>query len=161
MAKSKLNHLFNSYDSYPCPICHHGQVSTMALMEALACNFCNHIFTADFEKQLIKIADRQLPLSWHWNGKSWSSLQQQKTEAFWIYGLAGLIFLILPTTIIGLGAYLFPPLPGSPLAWFPLFWTGLTFFAHLSFILWITLEYYQFPILLYLRAIGRKLLHLR
>ncbi|MGC1248635.1 MAG: hypothetical protein WA865_20680 [Spirulinaceae cyanobacterium] len=161
MSKSNVNSSFNSYDTYPCPICHRGKVSSMPLMEAFACNFCSHIFTVDFEKQLMKIADRQLPLSWHWNGKSWNSLQQQKTEAAWIYVIAGFIFLILPTTIIGLGAYLFPPLPGSTLGWFPVFWTGLTFVAHLSFILWITVEYYQFPIFLYLRATGRNLLHLR
>ncbi|MDP8935092.1 MAG: hypothetical protein M3N42_13370, partial [Cyanobacteriota bacterium] len=50
---------FNDQDTYPCPVCRTGQISTMPMMDALACNFCQHIFTASVERQSLQMADRQ------------------------------------------------------------------------------------------------------
>ena len=60
---------FHLKGEYSCPVCRHGKVSEMLLMETFSCNFCQHIFTTDFDKQLLKMADSQLPLTWYWNGR--------------------------------------------------------------------------------------------
>jgi hypothetical protein len=146
----------NYYGVYTCPVCRHGKVAAMPLMEAFACNFCRHIFTANLEQQILKMADSQLPLSWRWNGSRWQGTQGQGTELGWGSGIAAAAFVLLPTFLVGSGAYLFPPLPGSRLAWLPLFWVFLTFIAHLGFILWLVLEYYQFPLLLYLTSLRQR-----
>lgn len=148
----------NYSGAYPCPICRHGEVSAMPLMEAFACNFCNHIFTANLDQQLLKMADGQLPLTWHWNGSKWKGSQREGRELDWIYGVAGVTFVLFPTAIVGCAAYLFPPLPGSYLSWLPNAWVLLTFSAHLAVLIWLVLEYYQFSLFLYLRTLGRRFL---
>ena len=142
----------NYYNAYHCPVCRHGEIATLPLMEAFACNFCRHIFTANLDKQAITIADSQLPLTWYWTGHKWQGIRSsQKMQ--WHYRLLAIAFIVLPTMIVSLGVYLFPPLPGSPLSWFPFFWIGLTFVSHLSCLIWLILEYYQFPLSLYFEAL--------
>ncbi|ACK65387.1 conserved hypothetical protein [Rippkaea orientalis PCC 8801] len=143
------------YQAYTCPVCRHGKISALPLMEAFACSFCRHIFTANLEKQAITMADGQLPLTWYWTGRNWQGMTDQNRFGLG-YGLGAIAFVLLPTAIVGLGAYLFPPLPGSRLSWFPLFWTGLTLLAHLACLLWLILEYYQFPLYLYLQALRQR-----
>jgi hypothetical protein len=146
------------FGAYTCPACRHGEIAAMPLMEAFACNFCHHIFTANLEQQILKMTDSQLPLSWRWTGIRWQGIQREGSELNGSYWVAGAAFVLLPTLIVGLGAYLFPPLPGSRLSWLPLFWTGLTFVFHLACLVWLLLEYYQFPLLLYLSYLPRRLL---
>lgn len=147
---------FHAYGEYPCPVCRHGKVTNMTLMETFACDFCQHIFTTNFEQQLLKMADSQLPLTWYWNGRNWKGIQREGTEVGWSYILVGLAFVALPTSIIALGSYLFPPLPDSPLSWLPLFWAIFTFVAHLSCLILLVIEYYQLPVMLYMRALRRR-----
>ncbi|MDJ0714469.1 MAG: hypothetical protein QNJ54_09640 [Prochloraceae cyanobacterium] len=144
-------------DVYNCPVCRHGEISAIPLMEAFACNFCRHIFTANLEKQLLKMADSQIPLTWRWDGQNWRGMQRQGFEVGWFYWIAGMAFVMIPPTIVGVGAYLFPPLPSDPLFWFPFVWTPLTFLCHLACLLWLVVEYYQFPVLMYLGAITQRL----
>ena len=151
---------FNLSNTYPCPVCRHGDIDTLPLMEALACNFCNHIFVPNLEQQILKMADSQLPLSWRWDGRHWRSLRQEEVDFSWLYLVAAIAFVAFPTSIVSLGAYFFPPLPGTPMSWFPLFWAVLTLFSHLACLAWLLVEYYQFPLGLYLRAIGRRWLSL-
>jgi hypothetical protein len=146
-----------NYDSaYTCPVCRHGKISTLPLMEAFACNFCHHIFTANLEKQAITLADSQVPLTWYWTGKNWEGIRSSN-QLKWFYQLGGITFVVLPTSLVSLGVYVFPPLPDAPLSWFPLFWIGLTFLAHLSCLVWLIIEYYQLPISLYFAAIRQNL----
>ncbi len=149
---------FHVKGKYFCPVCRHGKVSEMPLMETFACNFCQHIFTTNFDKQLLKMADSQLPLTWYWNGKTWKGIYREGVDIGWGYLVFAVGFVCIPTAIIAFGAYLFPPVTGSFLAWLPLAWTILTFCAHLSGVIWLIIEYYQFPIFLYIRALKRKLL---
>ncbi len=151
------SHRFNIKGEYSCPVCRHGKVAAMPLMETFACNFCQHMFTTNFDKQLLKMADSQLPLTWYWNGKNWKGLHREGAEIGWGYLIFALGFVFLPTGIIALGTYLFPPLPDSPLYWLPVIWSILTFLAHLSCLIWLIIEYYQFPIFLYIRALKRRL----
>jgi rubredoxin len=154
--QSTESNRFHLQGEYSCPVCRHGKVSAMPLMETFACNFCQHIFITNFDKQLLKMADSQLPLTWYWNGKNWKGIHREGSEIGWSYLLFALAFVLLPTGIIGFGTYLFPPAPDSPLSWLPLFWCVVTFFAHLSCLIWLIIEYYQFPIFLYIRAIKRR-----
>jgi hypothetical protein len=154
---TNANTRLDFYGKYTCPVCRHGEISAIPLMEAFSCHFCRHIFTANLEQQTIKMADSQLPLTWRWNGRTWTGGYREENELGWGYWIAGTAFVLLPTSIVGLFTYIFPPLPDSSLSWFPLFWVGLTFFAHLAFLGWLVLEYYQLPISLYIRAIGERL----
>lgn len=148
---------FHVKGEYSCPVCRHGKVSEMPMMEAFSCNFCQHIFTTNFEKQLLKMADSQLPLTWYWNGKTWKGIHREGVEIGWSYLVVALAFVLLPTGIVTTGMYLFPSSPDSLLHWLPLAWAILTFCAHLFCVIWLAIEYYQFPIFLYVRAIRRKL----
>jgi hypothetical protein len=147
---------FNLNGIYPCPVCRHGQLTAMSLMEALYCNFCNHIFTVDLQQKLLQMGDTQIALKWYWNGKKWQNRPIEGTQLGWGYGIAGIIFVVLPPTIVGASAYFFPPLPESSFLGFPVVWTILTFLAHLGFLGWLMLEFYQFPFGLYFRAIRRR-----
>lgn len=142
--------------TYPCPVCRWGQIKPLPLMEAVACEFCQHIFTVNLETEVLRMADREPPLSWRWDGKRWTGAHLAGVEFNWLYGVAAVAFLVLPTGIVSLGAYLFPPIPGSPLDWVPLLWVGLVFGSHLLILLWLVGEFYQFPVGAYLRAITRR-----
>jgi rubredoxin len=85
----------NYHDTYSCPVCRHGKIAALTLMEAYACNFCQHIFTANLEQQVLKMADSQLPLTWYWNGKYWQGLPREGMEMAGFYLIIGLGFVIL------------------------------------------------------------------
>jgi len=61
-----------NYDRvYPCPVCRYGEISTLSLMDAFGCHFCQHIFTADLKQECITMVDGEQPLTWYWNGRQW------------------------------------------------------------------------------------------
>ncbi|MGB3205975.1 MAG: hypothetical protein WBB28_13375, partial [Crinalium sp.] len=136
-----------------------GQISTMPLMEALACNFCRHIFTLNVVTQHLTMADSSLPLTWRWNGRGWRSVYQNGVVIGWGIVLGAIAFVLLPATLVALSAYIFPAEPDTFLSWLPLFWIGLTFVCHLLLVVSIVIESYQFPVFAYLNAIQRNLLH--
>ncbi len=141
----------------PCPACRHGELYVMPLMDALACTFCRHIFVSDAQRQLLTMVDSSSPMTWRWNGRVWQDANRNGMQLGWGFGLFALILVLLPTGLVSLATYIFPPLPGSRLAWVPVFWIGLTFFSHFAFALSLLIEYYQFPVLAYLQAVGRNL----
>jgi len=103
------------------------------------------------------MADRQPPVTWHWNGKKWIGAHLEGVEFGWPYLAVALGLIFLPTTLLGLSAYYFPPVPGSRLSWLPAAWTGLAFLSHLGIVLWLVGEFYQFPLVTYFRAWGRRI----
>lgn len=149
---------FHYQGIYPCPVCRVGKVSHMPLMEAMACDFCQQIFTVNLEQQQLAMPSRQPPLVWRWNGFNWTEAHLEGVEFGWGYVLAAVGFILLPTTLIGVIAYNFPPNPDVPLSWVPYVWTGLTFLSHLLIIVWLLIEIYQIPIRAYLRAVQQRLL---
>ncbi|WP_413166605.1 hypothetical protein ACL6C3_07840 [Capilliphycus salinus ALCB114379] len=156
MFKEKENPL--SYQEiYPCPVCRCGRLSNIALMDAFGCDVCRHIFTIHPEKQLLKMADREPSITWRWNGQSWQGEHIGNLELSWFYWLAALAIIIFPPTLIGLSAFLFPPVSGSVWAWFPIMWTVIAFLSHLFLVLWLIAEAYQFPVFLYLRTRWQQL----
>jgi hypothetical protein len=144
---------FNAQDIYPCPVCRVGKIAHMPLMEAMSCDFCQQIFTVSIEDQQIKMPSRQPPLIWRWNGFNWTQAHLEGVEFGWSYVLAAVAFILLPTTLIGIVAYYFPPDPHTPLSWVPYVWTGLTFLSHSAIIVWLLIEVYQIPLRAYWRAI--------
>lgn len=154
MANSKLfSTSLNFPEDYPCPVCRIGKITSIPLMEAVACDFCHEIFTVNLELKQIKMPSRQPPLVWKWNGFKWNQAQLEGVELGWGYVVAAIAFVIFPTTIIGIGAYYFPPHPDLPLSWIPTIWTLLTFLLHLAIMVWIFIEVYQIPVGAYWRAI--------
>ncbi|MBD0269899.1 MAG: hypothetical protein ICV77_16605, partial [Cyanobacteria bacterium Co-bin8] len=45
----------DSGSTYLCPVCRHGQIEAMTLMDAFACNFCRHIFEVNLEQQTVQV----------------------------------------------------------------------------------------------------------
>lgn len=138
--------------SYICPVCHHGQIAALTLMDAFACNFCRHIFTANLQEQLIRVEDSSQPFAWRWTGRSWQPAQQGDFNLTLVIWLVGTALIALPPALIWLSYHTFPPLPGSPWYWFPAIWTGLAFLAHLVLVLWLMVEHYQLPSYVALRV---------
>jgi hypothetical protein len=138
--------------TYPCPVCRLGQISPITLMETLGCNTCHHIYTLNRSQQCLTVADMSPAKHWYWDGRRWFMTYRQDIEiGGWIWLLA-IGFVLLPALLIGIAAYIFPPLPDSQLVWFPILWTGLTFFFHLACAVWLIGESLQFPFRAMLRS---------
>ena len=156
--QAKSASTFDYQGVYPCPVCRLGELNALALMDAMACSFCSQIFTANLEKQELKMPSRQPPLVWRWDGRNWTGAHLEGVELGWGYWLAAGAFVFIPPTLIGLATYAFPPTPDTPLSWLPYVWTGLGFLSHLGIMGWLAIEFYQFPVETYLRVIRQRLL---
>ncbi|MBD2077744.1 hypothetical protein H6F86_28425 [Phormidium sp. FACHB-592] len=135
----------NYQETYICPVCRHGQITALTLMDAFACDFCRHIFTANLSEQSIHVEDSSQPMTWRWNGHNWKAANQLDTDLTIVIWLVGVALVLLPPALIWLPSHTFPPLQGSTWAWFPSVWIGLTFGAHLTFVAWLLTEHYQVP----------------
>lgn len=136
-----------SYEnSFLCPVCRHGEITGLVLTEAFACNFCRHIFTANLHEQSVQVVDSSQPMSWRWNGRGWQVAYQDDLNLTIVIWLVGVALVVLPSAIVGLSAYTFPALPGSPWAWFPTVWLGCTFLVHFLLVTWLMVEHYQLPL---------------
>lgn len=131
---------------YLCPACRHGHIEQLVLMDAFACNFCRHIFTANLAEQTVQIADSAQPMSWTWTGRRWQSAHQLQDGISPILWMMGAVLILVPSLLIWLSSYIFPPLPNSQWAWFPLLWGLVTLAFHLTLVGWLLAEYYQLPI---------------
>jgi hypothetical protein len=154
-SKKILASSFDYHGVYPCPVCRVGKINHMPLMEAMSCDFCQQIFTVNIEQQQLKMPSRQPPLVWNWNGFNWTEAHVEGVEFGWGYGIAAAAFVLLPTILIGVVAYYFPPNPSALITWVPYIWTILTFFSHLSIMVWLFIEIYQIPVGAYFRAMRR------
>lgn len=136
----------NYEEAYPCPICRHGQIEALTLMDAFACNFCRHIFTTNLREQSVHVEDSSQPMTWRWNGRNWIAANRTEFDLTLVIWLVGASLVILPPGLIWLSSHTFPPLDDSSDAWFPVFWIGLTFFCHFFFVAWLMAEHYQLPL---------------
>jgi len=136
----------NYEETYLCPVCRHGQISSLALMDAFACSFCRHIFTADLRDQSIRVEDSSQPMTWRWNGHAWQSLHRTDVDLTAVIWLIGTALVILPPTLIWISSHTFPPAEGEGWYWFPTVWVSLAFLLHLTFVSWLLAEHYQLPI---------------
>ncbi|WP_242050792.1 hypothetical protein [Oculatella sp. FACHB-28] len=131
--------------TYLCPVCRHGQITELTLMDAFACSFCRHIFTANLESQTVQVVDSSQPMSWRWTGRTWQVAHRDELNLTLVIWLVGIAVALMPPSIVWLSAYTFPPLPGSRWAWFPAVWVGCTLFIHLLLVAWLLAEHYQVP----------------
>jgi hypothetical protein len=158
-----LSQPLNFSHQYPCPVCRHGKIEGLFWVEAFSCGFCRHIFTVDSPHQyFLHLEDSAQPLKWRWTGDHWvsarsSALTDDSRLLVWVMGVA---FVLLPTALIWFANYIFPPLPQEGSASFSWIWTGLTFLAHGSIVVWFCLEYYQIPVYLILKLYLRRLFQL-
>jgi hypothetical protein len=122
-------------------------------MDAFACNFCRHIFTANLREQTIRLEDSAQVFQWRWwRGRTWKpARRQQDFDLTLIVWLTSMALATLPPALIWLPYHTFPPLPDSRWYWFPALWTVLTFLVHLALVLWLLVEHYQFPAYIALR----------
>ncbi len=121
---------------YLCPVCRHGQIAPMVLMDTYACNFCRHILSLDVVHQTARLEDSAMTFRWQWTGTNWRSLSTPPVSLTYTAIMLAILLVTLPPALIWLGYRIFPPLSSDPRAhWFPLFWVGLTFLAHLLIIL--------------------------
>lgn len=115
-------------------------------MDAFACNFCRHIFTANLREQSIHVEDSSQPMTWRWNGRNWQAANQPDADLTVVIWLVGIALVILPPVLIWLPAHIIRPLEEDSWSWFPTFWVGLTFLTHFSFVAWLMAEHYQLPL---------------
>jgi hypothetical protein len=135
-----------SYEgTYLCPICRHGQIAELPLMEAVSCNFCRHIFTVNLSNQTVQVVDSSQPMSWRWDGRTWLAAYQEDQHLAILVWILCLGLVLLPSAIVGIAAYIFPPLPDSPWARFSSVWTLATLILHGVMVAWVLAEYYQVP----------------
>lgn len=135
----------NYQQTYQCPICRHGEIEALTLMDAFACNFCRHIFTANLKEQSIHVEDSSQPMTWRWNGRNWQAVTQTDFDLTLVIWIVAVSLVVLPPGLIWLSSHTFPPLDQSSGAWFPTFWIALTFICHFSFVAWLMAEHYQIP----------------
>lgn len=136
----------NYQETYACPVCRHGQITALTLVDAFSCNFCRHIFTADLAHQSVRVEDSSQPMSWRWNGHRWQSMNSVSFDLTLTIWVMGILLVLMPPGLIWLSSYTFPPLPGSGWYWFPTVWAGLAFLIHFLFVAWLLVEHYQVPL---------------
>lgn len=144
-------------ETYICPVCRHGQIATLTLMDAFACNFCRHIFTANLQDQSVQVVDSSEPMAWRWNGRTWRFAYQDDFNLTFVIWAVGVALVVLPPGLVWLSSHTFPPLEGSAGSWFPPVWVGLAFTFHFLLVVWLISEHYQFPIYVALKVRLRQL----
>ena len=132
-------------ETYECPVCRHGQIQPMTLMDAYACSFCRHIFAVNLDQQTVHVVDKVQSMGWRWQGWRWQPFYQGRGDITLTLWLVGVMLVILPAGIVAMGGYVFPPLEDySGLNW-SLAWAIATLAAHSAMVGWLFAEHYQFP----------------
>jgi hypothetical protein len=132
-------------ETYECPVCRHGQMEPMALMEAYACNFCRHIFDINLDQQTVNVVDSVQPMVWRWQGRRWQPIYQSRDDITLTLWLVSLVLVVLPAGLVALGGYVFPPLDATGVNW-SLVWAVVTLVGHGALVGWLVAEHYQFPL---------------
>ncbi|MGB8701591.1 MAG: hypothetical protein WCD18_19425 [Thermosynechococcaceae cyanobacterium] len=148
---------FNEQGVYPCPACRLGQIQALPLMDAMACNACRHIFTANPKRQQLLMVDCSPPLVWHWNGINWTGTYAEGIQLGWKYWLSALAFVLLPPTLIGLSAYIFIAHSNTSIPLLSLVWMGLTFLLHLTLVGCSVIGFYGFLVGTYFSVMRKNL----
>ncbi len=138
--------------SYICPVCRHGHLEAIVLMDAYSCHFCRHIFTVDLVEQTVRVEDSAQPASWRWTGIKWQAANRADVDLTIAVWVLSAIITILPPTLIWLSSHTFPPLEGSGWSWFPTVWITLSFSIHFLMVAWLLVEHYQLPVYVALKV---------
>ncbi len=142
---NRLSRSFNLQDPYPCPICRKGTVQTMVMMDTLSCSFCRHIFSADVSSQTLQVEDTLPKSTWIWSRDRWATQTARSPDLTYLVWFTAAFLTIIPALIIGLPAYVFPPIGGLQGNSFSVVWTELTLGIHCLIAAWLLVEHYQLP----------------
>lgn len=145
-------------ESYECPMCRHGQIRQMALMDAYACSFCRHIFDVNLPRQTVHVVDGLQSMGWRWQGRRWQPIYQGGGDVALTLWLVGLVLVVFPAGLVALGGYMFPPLEASAGITWSLAWALGTLAAHGTMVGWLMAEHYQFPIYVMVKIRLQRLL---
>jgi hypothetical protein len=149
-------------DSYLCPICRHGQLNPMVMMETFSCGFCRHIFSVNLTEQVLRVEDRVPHSAWRWNNDRWSALNLINVNLSMIVWMTSVFLVTVPSGVIWLSAYVFPPIGGLTWNSFSIVWGEIVFSVHFLIAAWLLVEHYQLPSYVAARiAIDRLLQRLR
>ena len=132
--------------AYPCPVCRHGEIRALVLMDAFACDFCRHVLTANLAKQSVQVIDSTQPMTWYWTGQRWRNAAQADFSLSFMVWFVGIALIIFPAGLVWLSAQVFPPLVDSPGQSLPQIWAGLTLVLHSVLVAWLLAEHYQLPL---------------
>jgi hypothetical protein len=132
-------------DHWPCPLCRQGQLEALVLTDAFACDFCRHILSADIQQQQVQVVDSSQPMAWRWTGEGWRSLHHPDTQLTPLIWIAAGLLLLVPSSLVAVASYLFPPLNPTPGPSFGEVWASLTLACHVAIVLWLLGEHYQVP----------------
>lgn len=127
-----------------CPLCGQGTLEQLTLMDVWGCQECRHLFEWNTNKQMLKVIDLSPTILWWWNGRFWQRGQNSFLPLTPGLVMGAIALASLPSLLLGIANYIFPPLPGSPFAWFPIVWQGLALVSHGACIGWVMAESYQF-----------------
>ena len=142
---SRLSRSFNLQDTYPCPICRNGKVQPMVMMETLSCSFCRHVFSADLSLQILRVEDTLPKSTWIWNRDRWTTQTPRDSDLTYLVWFTSAFLIIIPALMIGLPAYVFPPIGGLQLNSFSIVWGEMTVGLHSLIAAWLLVEHYQLP----------------
>lgn len=131
-------------DPDQCPLCGQGTLNQLTLMDVWGCQFCRHLFEWNPDQQILKVLDLSPTIRWWWNGQFWQRGQHPVLPLTPGLVCGAIALATLPSLLLGIANYIFPPLPGSPLAWFPIAWQALALVSHSTCIGWVMAESYQF-----------------
>jgi hypothetical protein len=143
-------------DTYLCPICRHGELHNMVMMDAFGCSFCRHIFTANLATQILRTEDSSPPMNWRWNGRNWQSVLQGDGDLSTVVWLFSLAIGVLPPLLVWLPIHTFPPATGSQGRWLPSVWLVLTAAIHGAGAAWLMAEHHQWAPYVSLKARWRR-----
>jgi rubredoxin len=131
--------------NYICPVCRHGTLSAIVLMDAYSCHFCRHIFTANLLDQTVRVEDSSQPTTWRWTGTKWQATNQVDVDLTITIWFVGALITLLPPTLVWVSTHTFPPMEGSDWYWFPTVWIVLSFLIHFGMVAWLLVEQSQLP----------------
>ena len=142
---SRLTRSFNLQDTYPCPICRHGTIQSMVMMETLSCSFCRHIFSADLSSQVLRVEDKLPKSAWLWHQGRWTTQTSRNGDMTALVWFTSVFLILIPCLMIALPAYVFPPIGGLQMDSFSMVWGELTLGIHGLLASWLLVEHYQLP----------------
>jgi hypothetical protein len=117
----------------------------MVMMETLSCSFCRHIFSADLSQQILRVEDTIPKSTWAWNGDRWTSRNLADVDLTLLVWFTSIFITLVPASLLGLSAYIFPPIGGLQWDSFSVVWSGLTLGSHALIAAWLLVEHYQLP----------------
>jgi hypothetical protein len=92
--------------TYPCPCRKQGELRPIALMDALGCHRCHHVFVVREDGYTLEQASSPYPYKqlWYWAGRSWHPVVPPLRNSG-LFGFVGLLFFLLVVLFVLLLAF--------------------------------------------------------